>query len=108
MNKEPTRCVYEGLSRVRERMHEREGAGAQGASRRRQGKKESRERKEAQGGTAIPARMHGLEGGQPDRLVGRHVHAAQTRDNNSKYKWVSLRGREGEREAAPQNAVSEA
>ena len=35
----------------------------------------------AQGGTAIPAQLRGLEGGRPDRLVGRHVHAAKTIEN---------------------------
>ena len=69
----------------------------------------SGERKDAQGGNAIPARMHGLEGGQPDRPVGRHVHAAQTRDKHLKHtQKVGMRGRAGGREAAPQTNVSEA
>ena len=67
--------------RARERERRKEhgdllmnGEQGEGASGRRQGKKGKR----AQGGTAIPAQLRGLEGGRPDRLVGRHVHAAQT------------------------------
>ena len=42
------------------------------------GRREGKKGKKAQGGTAIPAQMRGLEGGRPDRLVKRHVHAART------------------------------
>ena len=70
------------------------------------GRRARQEGKITQGGTAIPAQLHGLEGGRPDRLVGRHVHAARTIEKQ--IKRVGLRRRtKREREAAPQSVLSD-